>query len=144
MNRLRLKAEGGFTLIELLVVIAIIGILAAIAIPQFAAYRRRAFAAQVVSDMRNIAVAEEATFAANQVYLGTVCASPAVCAPAITGFLVSSTGVTATVVTPSVVGGPGTFSIAGLHAQCGADAWTYESSTGQIATVPLAAGICIP
>ena len=131
MNRLRLRAEGGFTLIELLVVIAIIGILAAIAIPQFAAYRRRAFASQVVSDMRNIAVAEEATFAQNQVYIGTVCASPAACTNAIIGFTNASQGVTATVVTPSVVGGVGTFSIAGSHTQCGTDAWMYESSTGQ-------------
>src|SRR5574342_1081815 len=67
MNRLRLKEEG-FTLIELLVVIAIIGILAAIAIPQFAAYRRRSFEAQVKSDLHNAAVAEEAYFVNGNTY----------------------------------------------------------------------------
>ncbi len=70
MNRLRLRAEGGFTLIELLVVIAIIGILAAIAIPQFAAYRNRGFQAQVWSDLRNAGTSQEAYYVDNNTYAG--------------------------------------------------------------------------
>lgn len=49
----------GFTLIELLIVVAIIGILAAIAVPNFLNAQQRAKIARVVSDMKAVAMAEE-------------------------------------------------------------------------------------
>jgi type IV pilus assembly protein PilA len=65
MNR---KDEKGFTLIELMIVIAIIGILAAIAIPQFSAYRNRAYNAGALSDLKNAITAQEAYFVDFQTY----------------------------------------------------------------------------
>jgi type IV pilus assembly protein PilA len=59
----------GFTLIELLIVVVIIGILAAIAIPKFAATKDKAKLASVKSDLRNIETAEEAYFSDKQAYV---------------------------------------------------------------------------
>ena len=56
------KRDEGFTLIELMIVIAIIGILAAIAIPQFSAYRKRSYNSAAQSDVRNIATTQEAYY----------------------------------------------------------------------------------
>jgi len=67
-TKMKKKNEKGFTLIELMIVIAIIGILAAIAIPQFSAYRTRSFNSAATSDLRNAATAQEAYFVDNQSY----------------------------------------------------------------------------
>jgi len=56
LQKLRGNSQG-FTLIELMIVIAIIGILAAIAIPNFIAYRNKAFCSAAESDANHIASA---------------------------------------------------------------------------------------
>jgi prepilin-type N-terminal cleavage/methylation domain-containing protein len=62
------KGEKGFTLIELLIVVAIIGILAAIAIPQFSSYRQKAYNSAAQADVKNAKTALESAFADNQAY----------------------------------------------------------------------------
>jgi type II secretion system protein H len=64
----RFHRKEGFTLIELMIVIAIIGILAAIAIPQFSAYRTRSYNSAAQSDLRNLATAQEAYFVDENTY----------------------------------------------------------------------------
>lgn len=120
MDRLRLRSNEGFTLIELLVVIAIIGILAAIAIPQFAAYRRRGYEATLKADLRNAATAQEAYFAQNQTYKS--------------GSLVSGTPAgynkSADVTTMQAAVSGGAFSLTATHSNCTGINWTYSSATG--------------
>ncbi len=119
-----LTAEKGFTLIELLVVIAIISILAAIAVPQYAAYRRQGFIAQVQYDLKNATLAEERFFSLNQSY------QP--CGPCTSATLPefkTTVGVTVVAVAPA---GAGTYTLTGIHANCGADVWTYSNVAGVI------------
>jgi type IV pilus assembly protein PilA len=59
----RKKGQKGFTLIELMIVIAIIGILAAIAIPQFVTYRQKGYNVQAKGELKSFYTACQAYFA---------------------------------------------------------------------------------
>lgn len=64
----KLRNRKGFTLIELLIVVAIIGILAAVAIPQFSAYRAKAYNSASNADLKNIKTGMESYMAGEQEY----------------------------------------------------------------------------
>jgi type IV pilus assembly protein PilA len=120
------RNEEGFTLIELLVVVAIIGILAAIAIPQFSAYRAQGFNARASSDLRNLATAEEAYFAANAKYSTNV--DPTV----LTGFK-QSPGVNVTV--SAVDNTNGIFTANAYHSN-GNKTFDWDSGKGGLQNAP--------
>jgi prepilin-type N-terminal cleavage/methylation domain-containing protein len=71
LSRIRRK-DKGFTLIELMIVVAIIGILAAIAIPNFMNYQCKAKQSEAKSNLGNIRTAQEAYYAEHDAYATTL------------------------------------------------------------------------
>ena len=127
------KGKKGFTLIELLIVVAIIAILAAIAIPQFAAYRKRGYNASANSDLRNLRTTEEAMYADFQDYGWTNAAAAnaataSVVGPGATQYLTSAT---TTTVTQSISLSPNAYAYARASSStAGTKSSSYNAATG--------------
>jgi len=113
------KARG-FTLIELLIVVVIIGILAAFAIPKFVNTKQKAYVAQMKSDLRNLATAEEAFFYDSVFYTSSL--------PALNNFQ-SSTGVTLTVLEATAKG----WSAEAVHGQTPRRCALYQGAAAPVA-----------
>jgi type IV pilus assembly protein PilA len=111
----------GFSLLELLVVVGVIGLLAAIAIPQFSSYRTRSVDSQMKSDLKNAALAMDSYFAENKVYPTSVAAIVSV------GFN-QTEGVALTIAVPT----PSSFTITATKPSGTQPTFTFDSVTGNI------------
>jgi type IV pilus assembly protein PilE len=117
-----LQNQTGFSLVELILVIGIVGILAATAIPQISFYRKRAYEAEIQSNLMNAVTAEEAYFTKNQTYKAGVLDSGTP-----PGFYKSAD------VSLASTAGDHTFVLSASHVNCGSNTWTYTSTSGRIA-----------
>jgi len=90
----RKEGQKGFTLIELMIVIAIIGILAAIAIPQFVSYRQKGYNTDAKGELKSFYTACQAYYADNPTASGNC-----------TTAMVSSTFIPSSAITFTPAGG---------------------------------------
>ena len=114
-----MKARG-FTLIELLIVVVIVGLLAAIAIPKLSNTKQKAYVAQMKSDLKNLATAEEGFFYDSAFYTTSL--------PSLNNFR-SSTGVTLNVLEATAGG----WSARATHTQTPRECVLYQGNAAPVA-----------
>lgn len=121
--------KRAFSLIELLVVVTIIGILAAIALPQFNSFKTRAYDAKAESTLRSIITAEEAYFVDNNTFTTNLNALPGFSADA---------DVTASIATATSTNWSGS-----SYHPTGTQTYCYNSANSTVlSTVSGTAGAC--
>jgi type IV pilus assembly protein PilA len=135
----QLKGQKGFTLIELMIVVAIIGILAAIAIPNFLAYQARSRQSEARTNLGAVFVSEVAFFGENNRYSDFTTI----------GFTIAGTGNRYTYRSPVAAGTAGSsgaqgadvyFTLAGSQTAGGTNTPDPGGTTPSAATLP-AAGV---
>jgi prepilin-type N-terminal cleavage/methylation domain-containing protein len=137
------RSKKGFTLIELLIVVVIIGILAAIAIPKFAATKQKAYVAAVKTDLKNLATAEEGYASSHNgaydITAGTV-VGPAASGDSASGFSYApSSGVTVIIAGTA----PG-WSATATHAQVSGMTCAIYYNTAAVAPATATTGEGVP
>lgn len=136
LNNLRKQAnEKGFTLIELMIVIAIIGILAAVAIPNFIAYRDKAYCSAAEKDANSLAGAVAEYFAipshttwSTVTHSGGPATTGGLRLSAMSGDNTATLGGTVDGITISVVDGSGRCPVDYMEAQAAAG-WSSSTRT---------------
>lgn len=120
-----IRNKRGYTLVEVLVVVAIIGILAAIAIPQFASYREQSYCVTIVNDLASLARHQESYYIENETYLAATRNPDG-------SSNVPSQWWSPDVVVESSTGDVNGWTVAASHPNCSKGPYTYDSSGGGI------------
>ncbi len=110
---------------ELLVVVAIIGILAAIAIPQFMSYREQSYCLTIKNDLASLARHQESYFIENEIYLAATRNPDG-------SSNVSNQQWSPGVAVDSSTGDVNGWTLVASHPNCSKGPYTYDSSGGGI------------